>query len=124
MSTSCIVVTPRPDKMSALMEGLEAGGVTTTTVANGESALEAVKKNAPQLVVIDEGLPDFKPLDLVVKVIMTNALANTAVISSMPDKEFHDKSEGFGVLRALVGSPSREDGEELAAHLVRVLNLV
>jgi DNA-binding response OmpR family regulator len=110
--------------MSALMEGLEAGGVTTTTVANGESALEAVKKDAPELVVIDEGLPDFKPLDLVVKVIMTNALANTAVISSMPDKEFHDKSEGFGVLRALAGSPSREDGEELAAHLVRVLNLV
>jgi len=123
MPISCILVTQRASEMGDFRKGLGAGGAAVETVPDGETALSVVKRDAPDLVVIDEGLSDFEPLPLVVKVIMANALANTAVITSMADKEFHDKSEGFGVLRALPLTPSEQDGKDLVAQVVRVQNL-
>lgn len=109
--------------MIDLIVGLRDNGMAPVIIEDGASALKSVAQNAPALVVIDEGLPDFEPLPLVMKIIMANALTNTAVISSISDKEFHDKSEGFGVLRNLPVSPSQKDGEELAKQVKRIINL-
>ena len=124
MAIRCILASPRSAELADFLEGLRAGGATVDTVTDGKAALSAVKEDAPELVVIDEGLPSHEPLALVMEVITANALVNTAVFTTMPDKEFHDKSEGFGVLRGLPLSPSLEDGKELAAQVVRVINLV
>ncbi len=123
MSISCILATSREAELTDLIAGLKGSGSTVTITADGAAALAAVEQSSPNLVIIDEGLPDFKPLPLVVKVIMANALTNTAVITSMDDREFHDKSEGFGVLRALPPIPTQKDGEDLAAQVTRVMNL-
>lgn len=122
MSIPCIVVTSRPDAFVDFLKGLTASGELAVEVAeNGSSGLEIIKTADPGLVVVDEGLPDYEPLALVVEVLMTNALFNSAVITSMDDKTFEDKSEGYGVLCALPFEPGEEDGRNLSVQLVRVL---
>lgn len=123
MTLSCIVATPREAELADLLAGLRAQGAAVAVVPDGKTVLAAVKTSGPQLVVIDEGLPDTEAIPLVMEVVMANALTNTAVITSLPDDEFHDKSEGLGVLCALPPVPGREDGEALAGQAKRIANL-
>lgn len=120
MTLSCIVATTRQAELGDLLIGLRAGGAAVAVVPDGKTVLAAARTSAPQLVIIDEGLPDTAPLPLVMDVVMANALVNTAVISSLPDREFHDRSEGLGVLRALPHVPNRADGEDLVRQAKRL----
>ncbi len=122
MSIRCIVVTPRTDALADFLKGLTASGeLTVEVVENGASVLESIKTADSGLVVVDEGLPDFEPLALVVKVLMTNAMFNTAMITSMDVEEFEDKSEGYGVLCALPFEPGEEDGQKLSVQAARIM---
>jgi len=80
-----------------------------------------VRTASPDLVVIDLDLPDFKPLDLVAQLLMVNAMVNTAVLSPLSEAEFHEASEGLGILGRLPVKPGRGDAVDLLAKLRRVL---
>jgi len=122
MAIPCIVATPRPEALKDFLKGLAASGELAVTVAgDGASALKAVKGGGSGLVVVDEGLPDRKPVALVIDVLMTNALFNTAMITSMTPEEFEEKSEGYGVLRAVPHEPGEKDGRELSEQAVSVI---
>ncbi|QGY39464.1 response regulator [Pseudodesulfovibrio cashew] len=121
---ACLLVTQREDAFRDFLDGLtESGELKADAVSTGAQALKTVAGSPVGLVVIDEELPDFEALPLVVELIKANALVNTAVVSSLPSEEFHDKSEGYGVLRALPLDPAKEDGRELATQVVRIMGL-
>ena len=67
-------------------------------VHSGTEALAAVRAACPHLVVVDSDLPDTDPLGLVKKLLMVNAMINTAVISPLSEEQFHEASEGLGVV--------------------------
>ena len=122
MAIPCIVVTPRAEALEDFLKGLSASGELAVTVAgDGASALKAVKGSPSGLVVVDEGLPDRASLALVIDVLMTNAMFNTAMITSMTPEEFEDKSEGYGVLRGVPFEPTEKDGRELCGQAVAVI---
>jgi DNA-binding NarL/FixJ family response regulator len=89
--------------------------------ASGAAALEAVQASAPHLVVIDAGLPDASPLDLVRKLLLVNAMVNTAVVSPLDEAEFHEASEGLGVLSRLPQEPGPGEAGELLQKLKAIL---
>ncbi len=118
---SIIVATLRPKKISEFLIGLaEASQMEVEVETTGAGALERVKAEKPELVIIDEGLPDFEPLQLVVEIMMVSAMTNTAVVTSMSEDEFHEASEGYGVLKGLPVNPTNEDGQELARLLEEI----
>ena len=122
MPIPCIVITPRADGLADFLKGLSASGELAVEVAgDSASALEKVKSCASGLVVVDEGLPDRESVPMVVDVLMANAMFNTAMITSMDPDEFEDKTEGYGVLRAVPFQPSEKDGQELCAQAVDVI---
>lgn len=122
MSSNCMIATPRIEEITDFLGGLrESGTVEVTVIGTGEDALSAIKNEAPSFVVVDEGLSDYAPLDLVMEIIKANALINTTVVSSLSPREFHDASEGLGVLTSLPPQPSREDGIELALTFARFI---
>jgi len=115
---SVLVATSRPAELAEFINALGAEtGQDIDVTSSGAVTLEQVKAAVPSLVVVDEGLEDFTPLKLVVEIMMISAMTNTAVVTSMTDKEFHDASEGYGVLKALPVKPGRTDGVELATLL-------
>jgi DNA-binding NarL/FixJ family response regulator len=91
--------------------------------ASGAEALEAARPAAPHLVIIDADLPDTTPFDLVQKLLMVNAMVNTAVVSPLSDEEFHEASEGLGILGRLPDEPGRSDAGELLHKLRKVLGV-
>jgi DNA-binding NarL/FixJ family response regulator len=93
-------------------------------VASGAAALEAARSSNPDLVIIDADLPDTPPLDLVQKLLLVNAMVNTAVVSPLADAEFHEASEGLGILGSLPLEPGRREAVDLLLKLRKVLGRV
>ena len=52
---------------------------------------------------------------------MVNAMVNTAVVSPLSDEEFHEASEGLGILGRLPDHPGMSDSGELLHKLRTVL---
>ena len=61
-------------------------------------------------------LPDTEPLSLVQKLLTVNALVNTAVVSPLSDEEFHEASEGLGILGRLPEEPGIGEASRPAAE--------
>jgi DNA-binding NarL/FixJ family response regulator len=119
-----VLATARPKAMQAFAEALSSDPeVQLESVISGAEALEAVRTSAPHLVIIDAGLPDIGPLELVQKLLMVNATVHTAVVSPLSDEEFHEASEGLGILGRLPDAPGESDAAELLHKLRTVLGV-
>jgi DNA-binding response OmpR family regulator len=117
-----LVATTRPEIMELFSDALALDPeVHLQHAVSGADALTAVRTASPDLVVIDLDLPDFKPLDLVSQLLMVNAMVNTAVLSPLSEAEFHEASEGLGILGRLPVKPGRGDAVDLLKKLRRVL---
>jgi DNA-binding response OmpR family regulator len=120
-----VMVTARPQALHLLAEILSSDPeVRLDQVASGAEALSAVRSSTPHLMVIDFDLPDIKPLDLVKELLMVNAMLCTAVLSPLSEQQFHEASEGLGVLARLPVEPAAGDGVELLVRLRRVLGQI
>ncbi|HQN19339.1 MAG TPA: response regulator [Syntrophobacteraceae bacterium] len=94
--------------------------VRIEVVPSGAEALAAVRIASPQLAVIDSELPDTDAMLLVRDLMMVNAMINTAVVSSLSEEQFHEVSEGLGVLARLPLVPGKRDATELLEKLRKV----
>jgi DNA-binding response OmpR family regulator len=117
-----ILATARPEALHSFTEALSSDPeVRIDQAASGADALSAVRTSTPHLVLIDLELPDFKPLDLVKELLMVNAMVGTAVVSPLSDRQFHEASEGLGVLARLPLEPGRSDAADLLGRLRKAL---
>jgi DNA-binding NarL/FixJ family response regulator len=119
-----VLATARPNAMQAFTAALASNPeVDLKRVISGVEALEAARTTGPHLVIIDADLPDIAPLELVRKLLMANAMVNTAVFSPLSDEEFHEASEGLGILGRLPKEPGMSDAGELLQKLRAVLGV-
>jgi DNA-binding NarL/FixJ family response regulator len=119
-----VLATTRPEALQAFAAALSSDPeVQLENVVSGTETLEVARATAPHLVIIDADLPDTAPLDLVQKLVMVNAMVNTAVVSPLSDEEFHEASEGLGILGRLPNEPGLSDAGELLLKLRTVLGV-
>jgi DNA-binding NarL/FixJ family response regulator len=117
-----VLATARPQAFQAFAEALSSNPkVQLEIVGSGAEALEATRSAAPELVIIDTGLADNEPLELVQKLLVVNAMVNSAVVSPLTEEEFHEASEGLGVLGRVPQEPGRKDAADLLDKLRTVL---
>ena len=101
-----LLVSPVRENLEAFAAALSSDvDVSLHWAESGDAALETARAEHPHLVVIDEAVPGAAPLDLVIRLLAVDALINTAVVSGAPDEEFHQMSEGLGVMARLALSP-------------------
>ncbi|MCX5891410.1 MAG: response regulator [Deltaproteobacteria bacterium] len=116
-----VLATARPEALSSFAAALSSDPeVHLQQVASGTEALEAGRTLAPHLMVIDY-LPDTESLSLVRKLLTVNAMVNTAVVSPLADEEFHEASEGLGILGRLPSEPGISEAADLLQKLRQVL---
>ena len=119
-----VLATVRQEVFHPFADGLASDPwVRLDQVSSGAEALSAVRNDSPHLVIIDSALPDMESLSLVKDLLMANAMVNTAVVSPLSDQEFHESSEGLGVLARLSLAPGKSDAAELLRKLKQVLGL-
>lgn len=121
--TQLLFVTANKTHFADLPAGIESLGGTISWAVSGRQALEIMGKEHVDLVLADENLGDMKGLAFVERVVSTNPMINCALVSTLSKADYHEASEGLGILMQLPPEPRRADGERLMAHLNQILNL-
>ena len=88
-----------------------------------DTALKLIKDNAIDLVITDKEIGDMSGLAFVKKLISISPMTNCVAISSLPEKDFHEASEGLGLMDHLPVNPGKSDAEVLLQNLRRIKGL-
>ena len=116
-----LFVTPARDSLAGLASALERNDeVELFWAQSGGKALDMVADTPVDLVVADELLGDMTGLELAEKMLSVNPMVNCAAVSKLSSKEFHEASEGLGVLAQLPAVPDKEHAEELLQRLIDI----
>jgi DNA-binding NarL/FixJ family response regulator len=92
--------------------------------ATGVAGLEQLKGKPMDVVIVDEQLDDMSGIEFVKQLVMVNPLVNTAIVGEQSKKEFHEATEGLGVLMQLPRHPQERDAEALLAILDKISGLL
>jgi len=106
--------------LSAIKSALETRDAPTQYLLAGEEALAAISVEVFDLLVADEILPDMSGIELIKTVVAKYPLLNCALVSSLPPEEFHEATEGLGILMQLSPHPGTKEAAELLAHLNKI----
>lgn len=90
---------------------------------SGKEVLDKVSNSPVDLVITDEKLGDMTGLEMALKLLSINPMVNCAAISSLSHEDFHEASEGLGLLAQLPPQPGEEEAEELLQQLRKIKNL-
>jgi DNA-binding response OmpR family regulator len=109
-----LIVTSRPDDFAALAAGLQNHQpVSIAWADSGDAALAAVSGKTVHLAIIDETVGDQPGLKIARDLLMKNAMINQAVVSRLSPEEFHDTSEGLGIMAQLPPKPDAGQADML-----------
>jgi CheY-like chemotaxis protein len=118
-----LLVSRDKTSMSALKAGLEENDVQTAWAESGSYGLSMIAERNFDLVVTDEILEDMTGLDFIKTVIAQKPMVNCAVVSSLLPDDFHEASEGLGILMQLPDRPGQYHAKKLLRHLQHIPNL-
>ena len=117
-----LLVTTRSSQMRPFAEALGREiRMQMQTAGSAEEALDAARRNKIALAVVDERIGDISGLDLIKRLLEIDAFVHTAVLSDADEEEFHNRSEGLGILTQLARMPEEKDARRLCALLREVL---
>ena len=119
-----LLVSDRKENLAAVAESMaQTREVRAAWADSLTAALEQATGQSLDLVVVDGTVDSVDGLEVVDKMVRVNPLANYAVVSSLGHDDFHEKSEGLGILMPLPPAPDAEQGKILMAKLEKVLLL-
>jgi len=91
---------------------------------SGQRALDMLSNTPLDLVVVDEKLGDMTGMEFIETLVSVNPMINCAAVSPLPSDEFHEISEGLGILAQLPVQPGANDAEKLLKLLNHLKNLL
>ncbi|MBW1914627.1 MAG: response regulator [Deltaproteobacteria bacterium] len=119
-----LLVSNNIESFSEFVWALEENDANEILIAeSGETAFKMIKDKTIDLVITDEKLRDMSGLYFAKKLIFSSPMTNCAAVSSLPEKEFHESSEGLGLMDHLPLNPGRSDAEELLKNLRLIKDL-
>ncbi|MBC2714755.1 MAG: response regulator transcription factor [Desulfobacteraceae bacterium] len=112
--THFLIVTSNEHKFSEFTNALTSENtVETSRAASSKEALDAISGAIPDLVIIDEEVGGTPGLEIARSILMKNAMVNQAVVSRLSSEEFHEVSEGLGILAQLSLEPDAAQAKTL-----------
>ena len=121
--THHLLVTPDRSTFADLSLVIEARGGFISWAYSGHQALTILSQTDVDLVVADEAVGDMTGLEFFKRVIALYPMINCAAVSSLSQADYHEASEGLGLLMQLPPNPGEAEGKRLMASLDRVLQL-
>ncbi len=116
-----MLVWQKDEKINDFQKELAASDMEIISLSSGKEALEFAKNNTDiTLAVTAANLPDMTGLEFAEKLLGVNAMIGCAVASDLDHEDFHETSEGLGILMQLPLKPNAENGRELISRLTRI----
>lgn len=116
-----LLVSSDKTSLSDLASALERDGdVDVSWARSGLEALKSVSSSDFDLVITDETLADMTGLELAGKLLSMNPMIHCASITTLSQKEYHEKSEGLGLMDPLPYRPGEKDAERLLQDLRQI----
>jgi len=91
--------------------------IELTWTETGQEALDAISDNPVDLVIVNENIGDMTGIEFMKKLLPINPMINSAAVSPLSPEEFHEASEGLGVLVQLPVDPGKFEAEDLLKRL-------
>jgi DNA-binding NarL/FixJ family response regulator len=101
----------------------EAEDIEISWAKTGANALKMISHRPVALVIADEYLEDMPGLEFAKSLVTLNPFINCAVVSSFSPEDFHQVSEGLGLMAQLPEQPNRADTEKLMGKLRKIRDL-
>lgn len=108
--------------LSDLKAGLAKSDVHIVWAESGGIGMSMITKGNFDLIITDENLGDMTGLDFIQKIVSKRPMVNCAAVSSLTSEDFHEASEGLGILMQLPVRPGQEHAEILLGQLKHILN--
>ncbi len=119
-----LLVSTKADTLSGLASGLKGDNeVEIFQALSCQKALDLISGKAFDLFVVDENIAGVTGFECAGKMVSVNPVTNCAIVSSLSPKDFHEASEGLGVLMQLPVRPDEKQAEILIKRLKKILNL-
>jgi len=113
-----LLITSRENQFSEFMDGLtREETVEIATVVSSDEAIDSLSGSMLDLVIIDEIVNGISGMKIARDILMKNAMLNQVLVSSLSPEEFHEASEGLGIMAQL---PPEPDAAQ-AKHVLEIL---
>lgn len=117
-----LLVSKAPENLKSLEEALGSdSSVVIVKAETAEDALRIAREEKPQLAVVDSAISGTDPQKLIMDFMAVNAMMNTALVSAMNEDEFHEKTEGLGIMMRLPENPGPDEAKELLETLKGII---
>lgn len=118
-----LLVTQEKNDFKEISELLTQKDFIISWAETAKEAFLSISKDSILMVVVDENLPDMTGLAFVETLVFKNPMIYSAVVSSLSAVDYHEASEGLGILMQIPPKPQRDDAEALYLHLEKTVNL-
>jgi CheY-like chemotaxis protein len=108
-TTEILLVTDKRDGFSDLHSSIVSGeNMEVRWAEYGNKALAMILEGSFGLVIADEQLMDMTGLEFLKQLVSMNPLINCVLVSPLPPKEFHEVTEGLGLVGQLPPNPDTQ----------------
>ncbi len=119
-----LLVSPDREALSKLASALvKHGDVDISWAESGGKALEIISHTVVDIVVTDERLGDMTGLECARRLLSVNPMINCASVSPLSSGDFHEASEGLGLMAQLPIRPGEDQAKDLLQGLKNLKNL-
>ncbi len=108
-----LIITQHADRFTKLADGLTTPKTHEVIWADSLEAARTAASGLVDLIIIDENLDGRSCMSIAKDMISVNAMAHLALVSALSSDEFHEASEGLGVLGNLPSHPDKKDADRL-----------
>lgn len=119
-----LLVSEKPENLNNLDRGLRKFSDVKVLIANSsEAALAEIAGKPVDLVIVDEQISGLPGKRFAEKMITMNPMINTALVSSLSEHDFHEDTEGLGILMRIPINPEESVAITVIERLGKVLSL-
>ena len=116
-----LFVTARKNNFTEFMDGLtREETVEIVTVVSSDEAIGSLSGPIPDLVIIDEEVDGISGMKIARDILMKNAMVNQVLVSSLSPEEFHEASEGLGIMVQLPPEPDAAQAKNVLGILKKM----
>ena len=111
---SIVLASKKHESLARFAAGLwQKSDIELLHVDSAADGLKSAERDTVDLVVVGEELTDMTPVEFVTQLVRVRPTINCAMVSNLSHDDFHEATEGLGVLMQLPPNPSGADAEAL-----------